>query len=343
MKKIIYIVGLTFVISACLDPIDLPTEEGEPKVVVDGLFTDLFEDQVIRLSYSTFVENQQIEPVTGAAVVVEDNFGFASDFIEEVPGEYVSKTRAVKGRTYFMRATLDNGVVLRSRVQTVPNSFPLDSISIKDSLTTFIDQNGNRRRLNTIHFFAHGSQPNQSEDLFLRYDLNTAFRVSEVICSPFFPPKTCYIYNDERPQSVQLLEINKSELPISFKQNIYFRPIEYPFGEIFGLDVGLLSYNRPEYDYWVNLKATFDQNGDITDVLPGKLIGNVTSSDGSEVLGVFSVVGKSRSNKLVRNTDFSKAQNPLCGVPGFQPFPLPDECCSCLSIPGSSLEIPDYW
>lgn len=343
MKILVKIFCTIVLFSSCLDEVVLPTQQGDPKIVVDGAFTDLFEKQIVRLSYSTFVENQVIEPLTGAQVVVEDDLGGTIFFTEESPGEYTTFDIAIKGRMYNLKATLDNGNILTSRLQSVPNSFDLDSISIVDSLTTFIDQNGSRRRLNTIHFFAHGSQSSVEEGLYLRYNINTTYRVKEVICSPFAPAKTCYIYNDEDQQSVQLLEVEASEQPVAFKQNIYFRSIDFEFGEVFGLDVGLQSYNKLEYDYWVNLKATFDQNGDITDILPGKLIGNVTSSSGDEVLGQFSVVGKERATKLVRNSDFSKFQNPFCGAPGFQPFPLPDECCSCLLFPNSSLEKPDYW
>ncbi len=343
MRKLLYISIFTLFFVSCLDPIDLPTQQGDPKVVVDGTFTDLLEKQIVKLSYSTFVENQVIEPVTGAQVSVEDDAGNSILFTEENPGEYSSLSQAVRGRTYNLKAILDNDDILTSRIQSVPTSFVLDSISIKDSLTTFIDQGGNRRRLNSIHFISHGSQQSVNENLFLRYKINTTYRVSEVICNPLVSAKTCYISNDERPQSVQLLEVEESDVPFAFKQFIYFRPIDFYFGEIFGLDVGLLSYNQEEYNYWVNLKATFDQNGDITDVLPGKLIGNIISSSGNEILGSFAVVGKSRATKLVRNSDFTKYQNPYCGVAGFQPFPLPDECCFCLLFPGSTLEKPDYW
>ena len=53
MKKLLYISIVTLFFSSCLDEVDLPTEPGEPKVVVDGLFTDINEKQLIKLSYST--------------------------------------------------------------------------------------------------------------------------------------------------------------------------------------------------------------------------------------------------------------------------------------------------
>jgi len=344
MKRLYYLFFLFFFsISSCLDQIDLPVSKGEPKVVIDGVFTELHEKQIINISYSTFVENQVIEPVTDAEVYVEDDLGNSILFNEELPGEYSAIAQAIRGRVYNLKAILVNGDVLTSRKQSVPGSFTLDSISIKDSLTVFIDQSGRTKRLNSVHFIANGSQQKVEEDLFLRYDINTTFQVTEVICSPFKVPETCYIYNDEEQQSIQLLEINKTANYFTFAQNIYFRPIDFYFGEVFGLDVGLLSYNKQEFDYWLNLKATFDQNGDITDVLPGKLVGNVKSSFNNEILGLFSVVGKSRATKIVRNSDFERHQNPFCGIPGFQPFPLPEECCLCLIFPKSKLDKPDYW
>ncbi|NNE14325.1 MAG: DUF4249 domain-containing protein [Saprospiraceae bacterium] len=342
MRVSIYCLSILFLFS-CLDPIDLNTETEDRKVVVDGTFTDVLEEQVINLTYSTFVENQVISSVTGADVIVESENGEEIQFVETAPGEYTSMAKATRGNRYRMKAVLMTGRVLTSNYQNVPKSFPLDSIAISDSLTVYFDEDGKRRTFNAVHFQVFGSADNIEEDLLMRFDLETTYRVSEVVCSPFNPPSTCYIYNDERPQSIQLLNIDKSDRPISFNQYIYFRAIDFPFGEVYGLDVGLLSYNFEEYDYWKNLKALFDQNGDITDILPGRLLGNIESDTGDDVLGQFAVVGKSRSTKLVRNSDFSRHQNPFCGVAGIPPYPLPDECCNCLLFPNASYVKPDYW
>ena len=343
MKNIVIYIISVFIITSCLDKIELDTNQTLPRVVVDGVFSSIYENQVIRLSSSTFVENQIIEPLSGAAVFVEDQKGNRIQFIESEPGEYATVSQAIEGEEYNLKIILSDGDILTSRVQSVPETFELDSISIVDSLTVFIDEDGKQRRLNSIHFFAHAFSENINSDLYLRYDINTAYQVSEIICSPFKNPATCYIYNDERPQSVELLNLDANDNSISLRQPIYFRPIDFYFGEVFGLDVGLLSYNFEEYNYWVDLKSLFDQNGNITDILPGKLIGNVTSSNGKDVLGQFAVVGKSRVTKLVRNSDFSITQNPFCGVPGIPPWPLPDECCNCLAFPNSTLNRPDYW
>lgn len=332
-----------FFFSSCLDEVELETETEEQKIVVDGVFSDKLEKQVIKLRYSTFVENQQFSPVIDVKVAVEDDMGNTIEFTEEKPGDYSAMAQAQKDRRYRLKIERDGQYDAVSNFQSVPNSFPLDSVSIVDSLTVFIDENGKRSTFNAVHFFSHGSAQNVASDLLLRYNIETAYQVSEITCSPFHVPKECYLLNDERPQSVELLEINMTQSPFSFKQHLMFRKNDYWFGEIFAIHAELLSYNEKEYEYWQNLKALFEQDGNLTDITPGRLLSNITRSDGIEVFGQFAVVGKSSITRSIRSSDFGRTIQPFCGVPGFRPWPLPDACCSCTLLNGASADKPDFW
>ena len=328
----------------CIDQIDLKTNNAAPVIVVDGLFTNLEETQLIKISESIDVNSQIPVPVSGAQIFVEDQDGNKTPFIEQQSGHYMAEAKAEKGNQYRLFGTLPDGRVITSNFQHVPDTFPVGDISLVDTMVFFTDESGDKRRLHSLDFYANVSVNSVPSKKYLRVSPESVYQVSEIVCSPFAPPpKVCYIYNDVRPIEVNLFEIDATENPVQFNNFIFRRKIDYAMGEVFALNVRLYSYNKTEYEYWEKLKLIFDQDGNITDTNPARIIGNITADDGSEIQGQFAVVGKSKRIKIIRNADFPTQQFPLCGYPGLRPYPLPSACCGCQSLSGATLNKPDYW
>lgn len=339
---VIVLVSTTF--NSCIDQIDLEVKSTESVVVVDGLFTTQEEWQVIRIAESIDVNSQVPKYISGAKVYVEDAVGNRVEFLEEGDGNsYTAMAKAEAGKQYRLFAILPDGREITSNLQMVPDSFPIDEIVVIDTLVNFTDDSGNPQRIRSLDFYAKASVDGVAATQYLRFSPKTAYQISEITCGPFHTPKTCYFYNDKPPIEVDIFKVDSSASTVAYNSLVYRRGIDNIFGEIFALDLRLYSYNEKEYEYWENLKAIFDQDGGITDSTPGRLSGNVTASDGSEIQGQFAVVGKSRKIEIVRNSDFSTQQLPLCGIPGARPFPLPDACCACDLLSKASLEKPAYW
>ena len=328
---------------SCIDRIDFPEDQSESIIVVDGTFSASPGMHKIKLSSSIPVNRQVNEPVSQAKVFVEDKSGNRIPFFEMKEGSYESQTQAVVGRTYRLYAELPDGRTIRSNFQEVPDSFQITEISHKDTLATFLNESGSTQRQKSIEFFAVAKNELIQEDFHLRFHYETAYQVLETVCSPFHTPKACYFYNDERPFDLNLFEIESQTGAVSFESLVLRREIDYTLTEIFGLDLYLYNYNKEEFEYWKQLKQLFDQSGNITDAIPARLKGNIVADDGSEVLGQFAVVGKSRKIKLIGNSDFPTNKLPFCGIAGLRPRPLPDECCDCLGLKGATTIKPDYW
>jgi len=343
MKKLIITSLILTVLYSCIEQIPFDEDSSGSFVVVDGVFTNQYEKQKIKLSHSIQLNSQVNVPLEGAEVTVEDNDGKVIDFIEEKPGEYTNTSVAEKGKQYRLKATLPDGRNMSSDFQQVPNSLQIQGIETIDTAITFVNGSGRNQRSYLLEFYATIAQDSVQNDLFLRYNTQTVYQVLETQCSPFHTVKACYFYNDSPPQSLTLLEVEKQASPISLTSKIYSREINYHLAEVFALDLSLYSYNKSEYEYWRKLKLLFDQDGNITAALPAKLIGNIAVDSGTAVLGQFAVVGKSSAIKLVRNEGFSPTQLPFCGIAGNRPWPLPDECCNCLGLKGAVTEKPDYW
>jgi Domain of unknown function (DUF4249) len=346
MQKINFLLLIgCLAISSCIDQIEIDTPAEEPRVVVDGTFTDQWEEQIIRLSYSNEVDKQTFTAITGAQVFVEDQDGFRISFADQNDGSYSTENRATPGRQYRLVATLPDGTTLTSNLQAVPNSFPIDDVITNDSFVTVPNEFGYPVKITSAEFYAKGAVPFVSKDFYLRFRYNTVYQVTEIICNPLQTvTPICYIYNDSRPTDVNLLEIKQSDSPKEYTSFVYRRRVGTEFGEVFALDLSLYNYNPSEYAYWKQMKGIFEQQGNVTDVIPARLSGNITASDGSEVFGQFAVVGKSGYIEIVRASDFDLyVALPVCGLPGIRPWPLPEACCNCLVLPFSSLEKPDYW
>ncbi len=342
MKRFFSFLCFAFLLS-CVERIDFPVGEPEEIVVVDGTFSASNGEKTIRLSRTMQVNRQVDLPIEGANVFVEDDQGLQISYSETQPGVYKTDGIADTERQYRLYAELPDGRTISSNYQSVPDSFSIEEITTLDTLTTFLNENGNDQRLRALEFFAKAKNTNVENDLFLRFRYETVYQVLETKCGPFHNPKACYFYNDERAFAINLIEIDSDASEVEFETLVLRRKIDYKLTEIFALDLSLLSYNKEEYDYWKNLKNLFDQEGNINDVNPARLLGNVKSNDGTEILGQFAVVGESRKIKIVGNADFPTQRLPFCGVAGNLPWPLPDECCSCEGLKGASLLKPDYW
>ncbi len=342
MKVLTILICFLFFFS-CVERIEFPVEDQEELIVVDGIFSAYEGEQIIKLSKSIQVNSQVNVPLANASVFVEDEQGNKMSFPETESGVYKSQERAEVGKNYRLYAELPDGRSITSNFQSVPDSFSIKEINTIDTLTTFINESGSNQRLRALEFFARAKNESVENDLYLRYKAETVYQVLETQCGPFHNPKACYFYNDERPFDINLFEIDNSAAPIEFETLVLRRKIDYRLTEIFAIDLSLLSYNKEEFDYWKRLKQLFDQQGNINDVNPARLIGNVVANDGSEILGQFAVVGKSRKIRIIGNADFATSRLPFCGFAGNRPFPLPEECCDCLFLEGATLLKPDYW
>ncbi|NNF35964.1 MAG: DUF4249 domain-containing protein [Saprospiraceae bacterium] len=327
----------------CIEQIEFPIEESKSLVVVDGTFSDLDEIQEIKLSFTVDVNLQIFKPVSGADVRVEEEGGELIQFTEAQGGVYKTQSRAEVGKKYRLNAILPDGAKLTSRFQGVKPSFPVNSVSIVDTVANFINESGKRITLRSIECFAQSEAPAPSESLFLRYDLETVWFLSEIVCSPFVPPKSCYVYDKDIAFDLNLIEVSPEQGNLDFETFIFRRNIDEAFGEVFSLKVDLLSYNEEEFRYWETLQSLFEQSGNITDILPARLPSLIETDGDEEVFGYFAVVGKSSYVQLIRNADFATFVNPYCGAAGFPPFPFNRTCCNCLMEPGASIEKPDYW
>ncbi|NNF33641.1 MAG: DUF4249 family protein [Saprospiraceae bacterium] len=344
MRYKLYIIILVSIFySGCIEQIDFPVEDNPKVVVVDGTFSDVDEIQTIKLSHSVGVNLQIFDPISGANVRVEEACGHMIQFSETEKGIYTVYSKSEVDKNYRLNAILPDGRRIYSRYQGVRPTFPVTGVYIADTVLSYVNESGKLRVERSINCFAHSQGEPPEEELFLRYDLETVWQMTEAICSPLETVKTCYVYDRDVAFNIDLLELSPGTDDLNFERFIFRRKLDGVFGEVFSIKVDLLSYNEKEYRYWETLKTIFEQSGSVIDILPARLPSLIELEGNGEVFGHFAVVGKSSYVRFIRRSDFNSFIYPYCGAAGVLPYPFPQSCCDCASEPGASLFKPEYW
>ncbi|MDB5242431.1 MAG: hypothetical protein JWP57_3056 [Spirosoma sp.] len=128
---------LVFGLAACIDRVELPIRAEEPRLVIDGQFTNEAPPYTIRLTYtSPFGLSSDQRPalrvVSGAQVSLADGQGHSVRFIDQGGGTYRtidSTFRGQVGQPYSLTVLLTDGKRYVTKPEQMPAIPPIDSIS----------------------------------------------------------------------------------------------------------------------------------------------------------------------------------------------------------------------
>ncbi len=96
--------------SSCEKVINLNLDQTAPKIVIEGILTDLNVNHLVSLSYTkNFENNNKRVPVSGALVVLKEESGATIFFIEQgKSGNYFSsKFKGIPGKKYTITVTFN--------------------------------------------------------------------------------------------------------------------------------------------------------------------------------------------------------------------------------------------
>ena len=133
IKYLLYISAFivsTVLLMSCEKVVELDLEDAEQMVVIEGIVHDSLGDNFVKLTKSkSFNDNSGgFEAVSGASVVISDNFGNTFTLLETEPGYYKSDSLCgISGRTYQLNVNA-NGKQFSSASFMYPK-VNLDSLS----------------------------------------------------------------------------------------------------------------------------------------------------------------------------------------------------------------------
>ena len=349
MARMKYI-GLYVIISVlaigCIDEIDLNIDNEMQFVNVDGLISDRLDTQVIKLDLSPIIgvgNDNILEPITGASVIVKDDSGQAIPFDEDVahPGQYKSYMAASQGRTYHVEATLPDGKVIKSIPTPVNAAVGIDSIYSRTVTDEFINFSGNKERIDFVELYLN-TDYDPSDIPFLRWRVKGVYEFKELYPRAF-NPRRCYVTEKVDLNNISIFngfDFTGNELKEQFmvKTQVNLR-----FNILYAFTVEQYRMSEREYNFWHQADQLINIEGTLFDLPPGTIKGNLyNENDADEVItGYFSVVSKTVKRAFVTPNDIGYQPQSDCTSLSFRPNP--ERCANCLLIFNSTLDKPEYW
>ena len=349
MKIYFSLIILLFILSSCLEEVQIPTRLESAKLVVEGRITNEKPPYTVRLSYSgnqIYATDINLNlAVTGARVVIVDDMGDSTvlrpSFTEKgiyrtSDPNYIGKI----GRSYSLKIDLKDGESYQSKPEKLTYCPPIDSLygiyediintSYPDGYRVYLDFKDPADTKNFYRWSAYG---------YSRVSKIGAGGLLDDECSATNPFtgrggfNVCWVPRYQT--SIDLLSDVYFNGNIFRKKPVFYSPV-YGTGQHL-IEIIQYSISRDTYQFWKLYDEQSSRTGTIFDPLPAPIQGNIINKNEANeyALGYFEVTGIYRK-KIIINGKYDRSEiylNALNFIP-------PEGGCS---LPFSSCDRPIGW
>jgi hypothetical protein len=352
MKKLLNIYACLLLIPliyGCVDPISFETGTDSSQIIIYGHFSQLQQDYTIDISRTSgfgILPN----PISGACVKIMDGIGNFADYQEVEPGKYLltpDKLQGVPGRSYQIEIILADGISFLSMPQVLPEPVEPDDLYFEIGSTQILGGSGSLIDKTVLNVFIDTPLPSSSEAItHLRWTVEEVYSFVDRSCGPFDPAETCYFIDPIDDAEVLLFENQGGGQDYLTRFRIRTREL-VPFDEFTARHYFLVSQHtisKQEFDYWEKIDAVANQSGNLFDVQPAAVSGNIYQKGDEQVfaLGYFAVNAEIKLRTFTTPFDIKPHPVFTCMDESFYRDHLP-ECCFCTTKEGIRIERPDYW
>ncbi len=341
-------------VSSCLSPITIETENAGGTLIISGQISPLVDRSSVQIGIASFDERLPT-PVSSALVTLFDSECNIFSYNENqlTPGLYtLQNSTAIPGRTYHLEVILPDGSTYESVPEIMPAAIGTLSTSFDVIKEEFIDFEGVVSQLDFIKVYNDTQLPVESSlPVYLRWSVDEMFLLSPTdFPDPFGSiPPPCYVSQNSDPQRIVLFDGSSSSVKELKKQLIASRVIDFSFLERHYFTSYQSSLTKEAFEYWGKVNILANQVGSIFDTPPAKIKGNIRKANGSseEVLGYFQAVNETYDRfftlpfLLPRPLPTSIKKCDFTG--SFNPLDYPNRCIDCLSVRNSSSTRPDWF
>lgn len=351
------IVGIMLICSlgACIDPISFDPIDEPGRLVIQGRITSTAGPQKVRLGYVAGAVDADLIPIPDAEVVMWEDDENAFPYRYEEGEWYALSEENFAGRpghTYHLEVMLPGGKRLLSRPELMPPFPEMTRIDFgvveRDVLTwdeilvkrDFVDVSVDTRI------------PEQEKGPYYRWRGEEVFIFQEVYYpwNPLSRPATCYIYDYPDQQNIVLFNGDELKIGDSYNDLVVFnRPFDSTFTFKHYFNVYLSSLTPEALDYWEKLDQTTNRVGNIFDVPPAPVLGNIYNPEDEQefVLGYFEANSEDTIRMFVLPGDFwpgHRVPRPCLpqGYDGWRPI-YAAHCFACFLLKGATGERPSWF
>lgn len=347
LKILIYCLLVWIASTKCVEPYGAKVDSDNKYLVVDGRITQIEDYNKLKLSWSTtygLASNGQ--PIDWAEILIFNSKGESGTYSNEGEGNYQLHTEeltGVVGESYYLEIKID-GKLYRSIPEIIPEPSMPDSISVNFKYKEAENELGNVISYYNADVFVHTKINVDGKKQYFKWNADELFSFTEIKCSPLHQPKVCFGKRETNAEEIVIF--SGEQLEESYLDNILvgskrlYQENYVEFLERHYFNVYQYSITKEAHEFWDKLLRISQPNGNIFDLPPAAVRGNIYNVDDEDelILGYF----ESASVEVARTYTY-----PF----DLKPFTLPTKtsycrtgiCCNCLIIPNTTTERPDYW
>lgn len=354
---------------ACVERLDLPVILGEPRLVVDGLLTNVPGTHSVKLFKSATLDNNlnDVIPITSANVKLIDNRGNTFSMLHMGKGVYsIENFAGIVGHRYKLQFSTDEGKEYESTYQQL--SPPGEITDLRFELAeNFINLDDPAADHDVFRFYINAKSQAGSSGLF-RWRWTSVFEAltrPELRVKPApdtFPPVykkdpmpcsgfvailngnameqigpcvccTCWVTDYSNTSMVSNNQL--ATRPEFYNVQVAQVPLSWKrFQAKFYIKLEQLSLSDEVYEFWKNLQSQQTGTGSIFQPNVIRIKGNIkcTSDPTEDVAGIFSVAGSTQREMFINRLDIPKL---------LLPDTIVNDCRN--EYPGSTNVKPFFW
>ncbi|MDO1447255.1 DUF4249 domain-containing protein [Rhodocytophaga aerolata] len=339
-KSIVYYSWLVWMLSSCINEIELPIRSESPRLVVEGMITNEKPPYIVRLFTTGDFLSSRYPPaslgVQSALVTITDNTGRSTTLkaVLEQPGVYQtvdSTFRGEIGRLYTLAVRMPDGKTFQSQPEQLLPVPVLDELKAKfvdvpdrsqpSGYQVLVDTQDPVETANYYRWSAYGYVRRESEGLPM---------IGGGICC-----KSCWLLianNEVNIFSDANINGNRIQERFALFSPFYVRGKQY-------VEVSQYSLTREAYQFWKLLDEQQTRTGSLFDPQPAPIEGNIYNVENTNelALGYFGASAVSRRRLII-------AGDTVTMFPDYQKafVPLGPKDCR-FAFPNASFFPPENW
>ena len=327
--------------STCSEVIDLDGDQESGQVVIFGRLTNGAWGNFVEVS-ATGPQGGVPVPETTAIVQISNDRGETERMFHIDSGRYefpAGTTFGEEGVGYTLTVSAA-GVTYTSDMEVIPQNYGRETMSWELRDIESITSSGASITQTVVTVSARTDFDEELPDAFyLRWDIEEAYTYLGTFL-PFnrFPRAggqvQCYVTGDLNEQTIFLYNGEENRATTIADRVFTNRLADASFQTLHYFNLVRNSLTKEAYEYWEKLDQIVNRQGSIFDVPPAGVPGNITASDGREVLGFFEGVASDTTRLALTRNDIRIDFFDACPIQDASEWALirtvPRDCRQCV-------------